>query len=158
SGALLHATRELRGIAVLEAGEADKLDMLASAAQPLVARQALLFETVEDVLHHRLPREQREMLKDNAAVRAGPGHRPILHHDPPVLDRQKAADEVEHRALPTAAGAEEREEFPVAHRQRDLVERQHRPAARRPVSMADPVDEDMRRPVHARPYLPSMRF
>ena len=93
-GALLHAARELRGVAVLEPGQSDEVDEVAGAALPLVLWQAQFFGAVQHVLQHRLPGKQREMLKHDAAVGAGTGDRPVLDHDAARLDRQEPADEV----------------------------------------------------------------
>src|SRR5881392_4094741 len=83
------------------------------------------------------------MLKHDAAVGTGPVKRPSLDPDRALLDRQKAADEVEEGALAAAARAEQGKELAIADRQRHIVERQDRPAPCRPVFMADPVDDDM---------------
>src|SRR5947207_9603981 len=115
-GALLHAARELRGIAVLEPREADEVDEVAGSALPLVARQPELFRAVQHVLQHRLPWEQREVLEDDAAVGTGTGNGLLLHHDRAMLDRQEPADEVKERALAAAAWPEERDELAVPHR------------------------------------------
>src|SRR5437764_920538 len=91
------------------------------------------------------------MLENDAAVGTGPGDRLAVDQDRSFPDRQKAADEVEQGALAAAARPQQGEEFAVAHRQGDTVERQHRAAARRPISVADPVDLDVRRPVQELP-------
>src|SRR5262249_49111571 len=83
-GALLHAAREVRRKAVLEAGEPDEIDELLRPRLALGARQALPLEAIEDVAAHGLPRKQREMLKHDAAV--GPRRRDGL-----AVDRDAAA-------------------------------------------------------------------
>src|SRR5215467_8030579 len=70
-GALLHAARELRRVAVLEALESDQLDEGLRALLALGARHALPLEAVKNVGAHRLPGKQREVLEYDAAV--GPG-------------------------------------------------------------------------------------
>ena len=72
------------------------------------------------------------MLKDDAAVRTGAGNGPVLDRNRAVLDRQEPADEVEERTLAAAAGPQQRDELALGDRQRHIVERQHRAAARRP--------------------------
>src|SRR6516225_2482300 len=47
----------------------------------IVAWHSLFFEPVEDVLHHRLPWKEGEMLEDDAAVGAGPGDRLVFDPD-----------------------------------------------------------------------------
>ena len=157
-GALLHAAGELRGIAVLETLQPDQIDERLRALLALRARQPLPLEAVENVGAHRLPREQREMLEHDAAVGPGPGDRLAVDQDLAGLGREKAADEIEQRRLAAARGAEQRDEFPLAHVERHVVERQHRPAARRPVGVAHALDDDLRHDdINASGYSAAMR-
>src|SRR5579875_1620582 len=151
--ALLHAARELRGIAVLEPAETDEIDEGAGAPLALIPRYPLFFKTVKNILQNRLPGKQGKVLKDNATVGTGAGNRLAFDQDRAGLDRQKAADQIEQCALAAAARAEQRDELAVAHAERDVVERQDRAAARRPIDMADPVDDDLRRIRHDRALL-----
>ena len=82
--------------------------------------------------------------------RSGPGPAIGLPstRDRALLDRQEAADQVEQGALAATARAEQRDKLAVADRERHVVERQYRPAARRPIDMADPLDRDLRRTAH----------
>src|SRR6266545_52622 len=64
-GALAHAAGKLRRIAVLEAGQPDQIDERLRPLLALVAREPHPLQAVEDVGAHRLPRKQREMLKDD---------------------------------------------------------------------------------------------
>src|SRR5579883_2089198 len=151
--ALLHAARELRGIAVLEPAETDEIDEGAGAPLALIPRYPLFFKTVKNILQNRLPGKQGKVLKDNATVGTGAGNRLAFDQDRAGLDRQKAADQIEQCALAAAAWTEQRDELAVAHAERYLVERQDRAAARRPIDMADPVDDDLRRIRHDRVLL-----
>src|SRR5205085_2169867 len=72
-------------------------------------------------------------------------HRQVRHLDRSIPDLQKTANEVKEGALAAAARPQEGEKLAVADRQRYVVERQHRPAPRRTILMADPVDDDVRR-------------
>src|SRR5262249_13035230 len=66
--ALLHAARELRRVAVLEALEAHQLDEGLYALLALGARHALPLKAVENIGAHRLPGKQREVLEHDATV------------------------------------------------------------------------------------------
>src|SRR6185437_14344390 len=140
--ALLHAARELRRETVLEALEVDEVDQLLRALLAFGARPALLLQAVKDVLPHRLPRVEREILEDDAAVGPGAGNRTPGDGDAPRLDRQEAAKEIEQRALAAAARPEQRDELLLAHIERDAVERQHRLAARRTIGVAHRAEGD----------------
>src|SRR6185312_1268487 len=83
--ALLHAARELRRETVLEALEVDEVDQLLRALLAFGARPALLLQAVKDVLPHRLPRVEREILEDDAAVGPGAGNRTPGDGDAPRL-------------------------------------------------------------------------
>ena len=60
------------------------------------------------------------------------------------LDRQEAAKEIEESGFAAAGGAEQGQKFPCSDLQRNVVERQHRLAARRPVRVTNPFDDDLR--------------
>ena len=60
------------------------------------------------------------------------------------LDRDEAADQIKKRRFAATGRAEQREEFLRPHVERNVFERQHRPAIRRPVQVADLVDDDLR--------------
>ena len=144
-GALLHAAGQLRGIAVLEAVEADEIDERLRARLACVTRQPHSLETVKNVAAHRFPGKQREMLKHDATIRARRAHRLALDRDRAGLDREKAADQVQQRRLPAARWPEQGDEFAGTHIERDLLEREHRPSARRAVDVAHALDDDLRR-------------
>src|SRR5262249_26742495 len=143
-GALPHAARQLRGVAVLEAIEPDQVD---EGLRPLLAflpRKSHSLQAVEHIAAHCLPRKQREMLKDDAAIRAGRGDRLALDEDRAGLRREETADEIEQRRLAAAGGSEQRYELTRADVERDLLEREHRPAGRRAIAMAHAIDDDLR--------------
>src|SRR5262249_6833021 len=89
--------------------------------------------------------KQREMLKDDAAIRAGRGDRLALDEDLAGLRREKTADEIEQRRLAAAGGSEQRYELTRADVERDLLKREHRPAGPRAIAMAHAIDDDLRR-------------
>ncbi len=123
----------------------------------LVAGEPHPLEAVEDVGAHALPGKQREVLEHDAAVGARRADRLALDQDLAGLGRQEAADQIEQRRLAAAGRAEQREEFPASHIQRHILERQHRPPARRPVDVVDALDDDLRlRHFPAAPPLPAL--
>ena len=63
--ALLHASGELVGVLVLEAGQSDELDHLLCTRGPLRLGHALDLETERDVLDDAAVREQAEVLEDH---------------------------------------------------------------------------------------------
>jgi len=77
----------------------------------LVAREPHPLQAVEDVGPDRFPRKQREVLEDNAAIRARRSDRLALDDNPAGFRRQKTADQVEQCRLATARGAEQRNEL-----------------------------------------------
>src|SRR5579884_1009922 len=143
-GALLHAAGKLRGIAVLEALQADELDEVLRALLALRLRHPLPLETVENVAAHRLPRKQGEVLEDDAAIGAGARDFLAVDRDAAGLDRQEAADEIEQRRLAAAGRTEQRDEFAVRNLERDLIERQHLASARRTIDVAHVLEEYLR--------------
>jgi hypothetical protein len=140
--ALLHAARELRGKAVLEAFEMDKLDQFPRPVLADGARQPLLLEAVKDVLPYRLPGIKREALEDDAAVGAGAGDRLAGDRDGAGLHRQEAPEQIEQRALAAAARAQQRQELALLDLERNALERQHRLAAGRAISVAHLAEGD----------------
>jgi hypothetical protein len=85
------------------------------------------------------------MLEHDAAVGSRCGHRLAVDRDRALLDRQEAADQIEQGGLAAAGRPKQSQELARAHVERYLFERQHRPAARRSVDVADVVDRDLRR-------------
>src|SRR5262249_41963271 len=108
--ALAHPARKLRRIAVLEAAQPDQIDEGLRPLLAFLAREAHALQAVEDVAAHGLPRKQREMLKDDAAIGTRRGDRLALHEDFAGFRWKKAAALVEAiglasmRILPVAVG------------------------------------------------------
>ena len=80
----------------------------------------------------------------NTMPRSGPGrgHRRAFDADRALLDRQEAADQVEERRLAAARRPEQRDELALPDRERNVVQRQHVAAARRPVGVRHILDAD----------------
>ena len=73
--ALAHAAGELVRILLLEAGEADLVDVVARDLLALGPRHAAQLEPEGDVAQHGRPGHQREVLEDEGALRARAGAR-----------------------------------------------------------------------------------
>src|SRR6185312_92039 len=139
---LLHAAGKLRGVGILEAFQMHEIDQLLRPSLALGLGHALLLEAVEHVLLHGLPRKERVILEDNAAIGSGLRHPLAADRDTAALDRQEPAEKIEKRALAAARGPEQRDEFALFHFQRDAVERKHRPPAHRAIGVADCAEDD----------------
>src|SRR5215472_1408724 len=134
----------LRRIVVLAACETDQIDKGKIPLTAYVAREPHPLQAVEDVGAHRLPRKQREMLKDDAAIGTRRADRLALDEYLAGFRGEKAADEIEQRRLAAAGGSEQRDEFTHAHVERHVLEREHRPPARWAIAMAHACDGDLR--------------
>ena len=103
---LLHAARHLIGEGLLEAGQAHHLDEYRYLAVDLRLGGASHAQAIGDVLEHRLPREQAEMLEHhgNAGDRFG---NPFLA-DPDLagIVRQQAVDAAQQGRLAAAGRAD----------------------------------------------------
>ena len=147
-GTLLHAAGKLGRVALLETRQSHQIDEGLRSRLPLFARHCLAFETIEHVLEHGLPGEQREVLEHDAAIGSGAGDRLALDQDFSGLGRKKPADEIEEGRLSATAWTEQRHEFALAHLERDGLKRQHGSTDRRPIVMAHRFDDDMGQAAH----------
>src|SRR5258707_15139396 len=84
------------------------------------------------------------MLKDDAAIGTRRADRLALDEYFSGFRGKKAADEVEQRRLAAARGSEQRDEFTSPYVERHVLEREHRPPARRAIAMAHARDDDLR--------------
>src|SRR5207302_443613 len=101
-----------------------------------------------------LPRKQREMLEHDAAIGTGRADRLAVDRDRAGLIAQEAADQITQGRLAATRRPQQRNEFPRPNLKRDIVERQHRAPARRPVSMFHARDDDLRHGPEASCLLP----
>src|SRR5262249_38929356 len=79
-----------------------------------------------DVLAHREPGEQGEVLEHDAARRRGTGDRLPVHAQVTARRREVTRHDVEQRALAAAAPAEQDDELARTHLQVQVEKRQHR--------------------------------
>src|SRR5262249_8803708 len=122
----------------------DEIDEGLRPPLAFLARKSHSLQAVEDVGADRLPRKQREVLKDDTAIGPGGADRLALDEDLAGLRGEKTADEVQPRRLAAAGRSEQRDELPRAHIERDVLEREHRPPGRRAIAMAHAIDDDLR--------------
>ena len=108
---LLHPTGQTLGKMVLESRQTRQAEKCLRRRAPLVLRDALHLETELDVLPHRLPGEERVLLKDHAAICAGLGDHLAIDADAPGGRLQETRKGVEERGLAAARGADDRHEL-----------------------------------------------
>jgi hypothetical protein len=99
--------------------------------QPLQERPEL------DVLPGRPPGEEHVLLEHDAPVSPGPGDRLAVDEDAPARRGDEARDHAQERGLATPARSEQTDEVLVAHLERQVVDRDHRPLPR-DVDLAHP--------------------
>ena len=130
--ALPHAAGELVRVFVLEAAEADRGQQLACAPFGGAAFELLRLRLQHDVAERGAPFQQHGTLEHDADVGAGLRRRGVPSTAISPLDGgHEPGRDHEQRALAAAARPDDGEKFaaPLAHR--DLIERAHRPVARR---------------------------
>jgi hypothetical protein len=74
--ALLHAPRQLPGVAALEASESDQREESHCRLPMPLATEALHSDGQERIVDHRTPGKQDGRLEDDADIAAGPGDGP----------------------------------------------------------------------------------
>ena len=139
--ALLHAARELPGIAVLEALEPDEGEELERARPHPLASQPLHVDRQQHVVEHGAPGEEHGRLEDDADVAPRAADRRPAEIGPALRRRDEAGEDLEERRLAAARGPHHGDELPLGHAEVDVVQRQHR-AARGLVLLAEPLDGD----------------
>jgi hypothetical protein len=129
--ALLHASGQLLGEGVGEAGQAHLLDQRARLVAALAAPDALELRAELDVAAHGHPRIERVGLEHHAAVGARPVDRmPVDQHVAGArLDEPR--HDVQERRLAAPRRTDEAGEMGVGNLERDTVERVQLPAPRR---------------------------
>src|SRR3546814_20387512 len=87
----------------LEPGEPDHLDKPLADGAALARRDALKLEPELDIVEHRAPRQQPELLEYHGPVRSRAGHALSVSRPPAGLRRNETEKDVEKFAL-VAAG------------------------------------------------------
>src|SRR5262249_45905579 len=120
---LLHAARQLPGVALLEALQADERQELERCGAVPLAREALRVDRQEHVVEDGAPREEDRRLEAHADVpaRAGDGRAP----EPRIAARggHEPGQDLEERRLATARGADDRDEVALGDAEADVLER-----------------------------------
>ena len=125
---LPHPPGELMRVAVLEPAEPDQIQELACEVAALAPGGPFCLQAQLDVGQGGTPRQERVLLEHQAAVESRPTHGLPVDADPSGRWLHQAAEEVEQGRLPTAAGADEREELPGVDIQRNGVQSLERAA------------------------------
>ena len=135
---LLHAAGELIRIRLLEAGEPDELDVLRDRSADVLPRRPGEPEPVRDVLVHRLPREEAEVLEDDRDAAGRRRHRGAV--DPHLARgrQHQPVDAAQQRRLAAAARPDDRHDLALADRHVDVLEDAQRAEALRETLDLDP--------------------
>src|SRR5450432_1499416 len=126
--ALLHPARQLPRVLLLEADEADAVELLHRHGPARGGVAALDLQRQHDVGEHRAPREQRRRL-EHVAVRARQTRFVRAHAvdlDRTRRDRLEIGADAQEGRLAAARRADERDEFARRDREVDLAQRLHR--------------------------------
>src|SRR5438270_3736956 len=121
--ALLHAARQLVGIAILEVFEADQAQVFAGAVHPLCPGDGLDLQREDDVVEHRAPGQQAEGLKDEGGVRARRSATLTVDDHLPAVWLQQAIHQTQQRRLAAAGLADQTPELAGRHLQRHVAQR-----------------------------------
>ena len=121
-GALAHAARKLMRIGLLEALEADHFDEFIDAVLFLLV-DAAGTQAERDIVIDGQPREQRVLLKHEAAVRAGGGDGRAVERQLALVHLDEAGDQTQERRFAAAGRADERHERASGNIERNIVER-----------------------------------
>ena len=123
---------ELGGIAVGQAGQVDQLEQLRHPGPDLVARALAHPQAEGHVVAHRHVAEGRVVLEHQPhppPLGRDAVHRAAGDADLAGVGLLQPGDHPQQRRLPAAAGAQQRGQRAVGHRQRHLVERRELPEA-----------------------------
>jgi hypothetical protein len=140
--ALLHAARELAGVLALEAGEPDEPQVGTRARLELDPVAPLDLDRQHHVLEHVAPRQQDRRLEDDADVAARPVDRALAEAHVTRRAAQDPGEDLEERALPAAARADDGHELAVADVEADVLQRLDVPAFERAVDLVEARDRD----------------
>jgi hypothetical protein len=122
SAALAHATGQGLGIGVLEAGEAELLEILARLLLGLLLVDAASLQPEQHIAHHRAPRKQQVFLHHVTDAAAQAFDFLAAIGDSAAIGLQQACDDVEDGRLAAAAGANDADEIAVVDGEGEVVE------------------------------------
>src|SRR5262245_5897594 len=122
---LFHAAGELMGILQLESAKSHQLDKTPNDSGSLFSRYALNFQAMGDVLLHRAPRHDGELLKDHAAIRSRSGYFTAVEQYRPACFWEEPSQYVQQGCLAASAWADHRQKLPVFYLEINTVQRHH---------------------------------
>ena len=114
-GTLAHTTRELVDETVLEAGQVDEINEMASGAGAGGSGKSGLPQAKLDITLDIEPREERGLLKEQHPVGAGATNGVRIRENGPGARGFEASDEAEQGRLAAAAGAKQADKLAGAH-------------------------------------------
>ncbi len=135
--ALPHAARQLLGIGVFEAVEADQADRLDRAPAPLGGGDALRLETQLDIPKHGQPGKQRKALKHHRQALHRVGDRLAAILDPAFARCDQAGEAAQEGRFAGAGFAEDRDDLAVAQREIDAFEDESATMVRGAIGLAE---------------------
>ena len=122
SAPLLHPAGYLVGVIVLEPGESHQIDELRHRLLDFGTRSARKFEAVSDVVEHRLPWKEPEMLKHHGDALARRGYPLPLDRDFTLGKWNQPVNAPQQRRLAAPRGTDDREHLALADFQADSAE------------------------------------
>ena len=134
---LLHAARELVGVALLEALEAGKPDELARARAIAIGRLAAHLRGEEHVRECGAPGQEHRGLEDHADAHERPAHLLAAHLYASLRGCDQARNHAQQGRLAAAAWADEGDELLVADLEGELLDR-----GTGPEGLREPIDPD----------------
>jgi hypothetical protein len=114
---------------VLEAFQADEVDEIGHLLGELGLAGARELQAVGDVVEHRLPREQAEVLEDHRDAGPRLGHALALERDLAAVGGDEAVDAAQQRGLAAARGTDQGHDLALAHLEIDAAEHLERAVA-----------------------------
>src|SRR5262245_18145775 len=118
---LFHAAGEFVGILPLKSTKSYHLDKTSNDSGSLFSRYALNLQAMGDVLLHRAPRHDGELLKDHAAIRSRSGYFTAVEHYRPACFWEEPSQYVQQSCIAASAWADQCQKLPVLYLQLNTV-------------------------------------
>ncbi len=111
------------GVVGIESIQSHQLYIFLNPLVPLLPAHISELQAEGDVGEHRPPGEEAEILKDEAAVVAGPAHREAVYQNPAGGGRYQPAHDAKECGLAATTGAHDGEELLLLDIEGDLMQR-----------------------------------
>src|SRR5215813_2004001 len=111
------------GILPLESMKSHQFDKTSNDGSSLFLRYVLNLQAMGDILLHRAPWHDGELLKDHAAIRSA--HFTAVEQHRPARLREKPGQDVQEGRLAASAWTHHSQKFPLFHLQINTVQRHH---------------------------------